>query len=129
MTMPFAAERATRTIRWIHAAGGAWLIASAFLLRHTPESGNNTWVVGVLTLVVAIGSLLSWFEVVRVNGVFAAWLLVSTVVVPYASWLTQLHNALVALTIIVLAVMPTRLLARREAEEQREGAAQERAPA
>jgi hypothetical protein len=129
MTLPIAAERATRAIRWVHLAFGAWLIASAFLLRHTPQSSSNTWVVGLLTAVVAFASLFSWHGVLRINAIFSLWLLLSTLLVPYASWLTQLHNAIVALTLIVLAVMPARLVARRAGEERGEGAAQQRAPA
>jgi hypothetical protein len=114
MTLPIARESAVRAIRWFHLAFAAWLVVSAFLLRHTEESSRNTWAMGLLIAVVTIASMFSWHAVLRVSAIFSGWLLLSTIVVPYASGLTQAHNAVVAIVLLVLALAPVRFFERRE---------------
>jgi hypothetical protein len=123
MTLPIARESAARAIRWFHLAFGAWLIVSAFLLRHTEQSSANTWAMGALMAVIAVASFFAWHWLLRVNAVFAGWLLVSTMIVPYAGGLTQAHNAIVAVALLVLALAPVRFFERRP-EERGEAPAQ-----
>lgn len=115
--MTIARRSATRAIKGAQLVLGAWLFVSAYLLRHSSESFLNTWTMGVLTAIAAAVALLGIHVLVRVAGVFAVWLFVSTLIVPYASTVTQLHNGLVAIALFILAVVPSRYLERGEGQE------------
>lgn len=114
MMFPIARGGGTSAVKWAELVLGAWLFASAFLLPHSGQSFGNTWVVGLMTVVVAVISFFGSHKLLRPNAVFSAWLLVSTMLVPYASSVTRLHNALIAIALIILSLIPARYLVRPE---------------
>lgn len=91
--------------RGINIALGIWLFISAFLWRHSQGQFTNTWVVGALCVLFAL--LAIWAPVVRyLNTILAIWLFVSAWAIPAVSVATVWNNAIVAIAILVVSLLP-----------------------
>src|SRR5687767_4577060 len=86
---------------------GLWLFLTAFLWPHTPGSHANTWVLGlVIASIAAVGRPT---PIVRaISTVPAIWLLFSSFWIPDLTNVTMWHNAIVAVLVLVLSLVPTR---------------------
>ncbi len=83
----------------------AWLFLSGFLWQHTDLSRLNTWAVGVLcALFAALAMTVEWVR--RLNTVLSAWLFASVWIIPNMNAGTRWHNAVVALTMLTLSLVP-----------------------
>ncbi|WP_438004312.1 hypothetical protein WME89_36715 [Sorangium sp. So ce321] len=92
--------------RGINVALGIWLFVSAFLWRHSQGQFTNTWVVGALCIVFAL--LAIWAPRARyLNTILAIWLFVSAWAIPALSVGTVWNNALVALGILIVSLLPS----------------------
>ena len=86
---------------------GLWLFVSAFLWPHTPLSQANTWVLGlIIALIAAIGP--STAAVRTLAAVPALWVLFSAFWISDVTNATAWNNAVVAVLVLVLSVVPTR---------------------
>lgn len=93
--------------RWISLVLGVWLFISAFLWPHSPASYTNTWVVGALIALAALGALFS--PPVRwANTVLAIWLFISTLVIDHVTVATAWNNAIVAVVVFFVSLAPSR---------------------
>jgi hypothetical protein len=93
--------------RWYNAVLGGWLLVSAFLWHHGPAQFHNTWVLGIVIVVLSLlATAVPWTR--YLNVLAALWLFVSTLVLPRANPGTTWHNCLIA-----LAVLGSALNARR----------------
>lgn len=96
------------TVRGIHIALGAWLFISAFLWRHSQGQFTNTWVVGALC--VLFGLLAIWVPRARyLNAILAIWLFVSAWSITALSAGTVWNNAIVAIAILIVSLVPTEI--------------------
>jgi hypothetical protein len=84
---------------------GVWLFVSAFAWRHTPASFTNTWIVGLLVAVFALVAMRSpparW-----VNTALSIWLFVAAFLLPHVSNGSVWNNALCAMAIFILSLVP-----------------------
>lgn len=97
---------------------GAWLFLSAFLWPHTPAQMTNTWVLGALCMAFALVGLV--LPAARyLNTALSLWLFASAFVLPTRSAATVWNNALVAIAIFLVSLVPGEGLAgvRRPARE------------
>ena len=86
-----------------------WLFASAFLLPHTTATAWNALIVASLMAAVAFLAFampgrpgMRWWL-----AVLATWLMVSTMLLPYAAIGTLFHDVAVAMVMAALAFAPT----------------------
>ncbi len=104
--------RAARTLNLIL---GAWLFVSAFLWTHTAADRVNDWAVGLAVLVFAVIAMTTsparW-----VNTAIAVWLFISAFALPHAHVGTRWNEAIVALAVFFLSIVPTELEAQGIAE-------------
>jgi hypothetical protein len=83
-----------------------WLFLSGFLWPHTDLSRLDTWAVGALgALFAALAITEDWAR--RVNTVLSAWLFASVFVIPDMNAGTRWHNAVVALVMLTLSLVPS----------------------
>jgi hypothetical protein len=88
----------TKLPSWFNAVLGAWLFASAFLWHHDPAQFHNTWVVGIVVVVLScLATFAPWTW--YLNAFSAVWLFVSTLVLPRVHAGTTWHNCLLAIAI------------------------------
>ena len=84
---------------------GVWLFISAFIWPHTGAQMTNTWILGALCVIFAVIALGSpttrWL-----NTVLAIWLFISVWALPHQSAATMWNNALVAIAIFLLSLVP-----------------------
>ncbi len=87
---------------------GIWLFISAFVWPHTSSQFANTWILGVLCVVFALIAMRS--PPVRwLNTILAIWLFISAFALPHQLIGTVWNNALVAIAIFILSLIPNDL--------------------
>lgn len=86
---------------------GAWLFVSAFLWAHTGASQSNSWILGIL--IVAFALLAIAFPPARfLNTAAAVWLFVSTLFIDHFYAATAWHNAILAIIVFAVSLIPSR---------------------
>jgi hypothetical protein len=108
MVMPVERSAVARgaSPRLINVALGVWLFVSAFLWRHSHAQLTNTWIVGVLCVLVALVGM----AVPRaryINTLLAIWLFVSAWALPTISVGTIWNNVLVSIAVFVISLVPS----------------------
>jgi hypothetical protein len=96
------------TARWINVLLGAWLFISAFLWPHAPGQFANTWVVGLMVVVLSLIAAGGYSWARYLNAVAAVWLFFATLFMPRMSVGTLWNNCLVAIVVFVVAMTPGR---------------------
>ncbi len=84
---------------------GVWLFISAFVWPHVAAQQTNTWILGVLFVVfalIAMGSPQARY----VNTVLSIWLFISVWALPHGNQGTMWNNALVAIAVFLLSLVP-----------------------
>jgi hypothetical protein len=100
------AEAGSGVARALNILLGVWLFLSAFLWQHTDAQRSNTWICGVLCVAFALVAL--GVGVVRyLNTLLAIWIFISAFALPSISVGTVWNNALVAVAMFVLSLVPT----------------------
>jgi hypothetical protein len=95
-----------RFIAWNLALAG-WLLISAFLLSHTPDSAALTGLLAVLIGTFALAS--PGLRGLRfVNAVLALVLGTAALLLPDLPGIARIHNALVAAVVFALSLVPGR---------------------
>jgi len=92
----------TRGARYLNILLGVWLFISAFVWRHSAWQFNNTWILGVITVVVgfiALGSAPARF----VNTLVGIWLVISGFGGPALNVATRWNNGLVGIAIFIVS--------------------------
>ncbi len=95
-----------RTARILNLILGVWLFISAFVWPHNPAQQTNTWIMGVIGVVVALVAM-SVSPARWVNTAMSIWLFISVWALPHQNLATQWNNALVAIAIFVLSLVPS----------------------
>ena len=86
---------------------GLWLVLSAYVWSHTPISQTNTWVLGlVIATIAAVGTPSP--TVRAISTVPAIWLFFSAFWIADVTNATMWNNAIVAILVLILSLMPTR---------------------
>ena len=86
---------------------GLWLFLSAYVWPHTPISQTNTWVLGlVIATIAAVGTPSP--TVRAISTVPAIWLFFSAFWIADVTNATMWNNAIVAILVLILSLMPTR---------------------
>jgi hypothetical protein len=94
------------TPRWFNIVLGVWLFISAFLWPHSQAQLTNTWLMGMLCVVFAI--IAAYVAPARyLNALLAIWLFISAFALPRVSVGTTWNNAIVAILIFIVALMPS----------------------
>ncbi len=84
---------------------GVWLFISAFIWVHSPEEYTNTWLMGALCVIFAIIAFaVPWFR--YLNTLLAVWLFISAFALPHVHSGTVWNNALVAIAIFLVSLVP-----------------------
>lgn len=90
--------------RWGNVVLGVWLFVSAFLWRHTSAQYADTWIMGLVTVAVALIAVgATGFRFL--NTVAGAWLMISVFVLPITSAATRWNNYIVGFGIVVLSLV------------------------
>lgn len=92
--------------RAVNVVLGVWLFISAFVWRHSPQQLTNTWILGVLCVAFALIAI-AVPEARYLNTALAVWLFISAFVLPRVSLGTVWNNALVAVAIFYVSLVPT----------------------
>lgn len=92
--------------RLVNTALGVWLFISAFLWHHTMAQRTNTWILGVLTVIFSMAAANNP-RTRNLNTILAIWLFISAFALPYNNAGTVWNNALVAIAIFVLSLVPS----------------------
>lgn len=87
---------------------GVWLFISAFIWPHTQAQMTNTWIVGALIAIFALVAMRAP-QARYVNTALAIWLFISVWVLPVESTATLWNNAIVAIAVFVLSLLPSRV--------------------
>jgi hypothetical protein len=85
---------------------GLWLFVSAFLFVRAPATFTNTWIVGLLVATM-VAIAIKTPSARYLNTALSAWLLVSAFVLPHATAAERWHDAIVAVAIFALSLVPT----------------------
>jgi hypothetical protein len=85
---------------------GLWLFSSAFTFPRTPASMRNALAVGALVAALSVASMLHRVWLRFVNTALSAWLLVAAFLLPQRSALARWNDALIALAMVVLSLVP-----------------------
>lgn len=88
---------------------GIWLFISAFSWSHGSAQQTNTWILALLCVVFAVIAM-RVAQVRYLNTALAVWLFISAFALPAQSHGTVWNNALVAIAIFVLSLMPSERL-------------------
>jgi hypothetical protein len=92
--------------RVINVIVGIWLFISAWVLPHTYAQFTNTWILGVLTVVFAL--IATRYAPVRfLNTLLAIWLFISAFALAGNFYGTVWNNAIVAIVIFVISLIPS----------------------
>lgn len=86
---------------------GIWLFISAFIWYHTAAERTNTWILGVLCVVFALIAM-STPQARWLNTALSIWLFISVWVLPHSNLGTMWNNALVAIAVFLLSLVPSR---------------------
>ena len=93
------------SVRWINVAIGVWLFISAFIWTHTYQQFTNTWIVGLISAVIA--AIAMRVEQARYfNAAIAVWLLISTWALSTTMPGTVWNNVLCAIAMFIVALVP-----------------------
>jgi hypothetical protein len=87
---------------------GIWLFISAFVWTHNPTQLGNTWICGVLCVVIALIAM-RVATARYLNVVLGAWVVVSTFILGHGNP-TLWNNVLVGIAIVLLALTPSERL-------------------
>ena len=85
---------------------GVWLFISAFLWMHAPAQRTNSWIVAVLAVIFAAVAL-SMPPARWLNTALSIWLFISCWALPHQNVGTQWNNALVAIAMFVISLVPS----------------------
>ncbi len=91
--------------RYLNIILGVWLFISAFVWPHTAAQRTNTWILGVLAVIFALIAL-STPPARWLNTALSIWLFISVWALPHQNIATQWNNALVAIAIFLLSLVP-----------------------
>src|SRR5581483_9557934 len=92
--------------RWVNALVGVWLFISAFVWPHSAPQYANTWIMGIITVAVALIAIGS--PGVRfVNTAVGIWLIISTFALPSISVATRWNNFIVGIVVGILSLVGT----------------------
>ena len=97
--------------RTLNVLVGIWLFISAFCWPHASAQFINTWICGVVCVVLALIAMR--FEQARfVNTLLGIWLFISAFALPHnsAGVGTEWNNALVAVAIFIISLTPSTML-------------------
>lgn len=93
--------------RYANAMVGAWLFISAFAWPHADASRTNTWVIGLIAVIVSLWAVAT--PAVRyVNTAVAVWLFFTTITFPHILAATTWNNVIAAVVIFMLSLVPSR---------------------
>lgn len=95
------------TTRGINVALGAWVFISAFIWTHTVAQFWNTWIVGALVALFALGA----FRVPQarfLNAALAVWLFISIFALP-TNLATAWNNGILAALIFIVSMIGVRM--------------------
>jgi hypothetical protein len=85
---------------------GVWLFISAFVWHDSHAQATNTWICGVLCVVIAIAGMgVPWARFL--NTGLAVWLFVSAWALPTEHVATLWNNVLVAIALFVVSLVPS----------------------
>jgi hypothetical protein len=85
---------------------GTWLFISAFVWHDSHAQATNTWICGVLCVVIAIvGMGVPWAR--YLNTAVAVWLFVSAWALPTERIPTLWNNVLCAIALFVVSLVPS----------------------
>ncbi len=105
MLTSLAGHQGSATARGINTLLGIWLFVSAFVWEHTTAERTNTWILGILCVAFAAAAmrtpLARWL-----NTALAIWLFISVWALPHDNVATMWNNALVAIAVFVLSLVP-----------------------
>jgi SPW repeat len=87
---------------------GAWLFISAFLWPHSQAQMTNTWILGILAVVFALVSMYVAAQARYLNTLLAIWLFISAFALPRVSVGTVWNNAIVAILMFIVSLLPAR---------------------
>ncbi len=90
---------------------GIWLFISAFIWDHSLAQRTNTWILGVLCVVFALVAM-SAPAMRYLNTALSIWLFISVWALPHRNLGTMWNNALVAIVVFLVSLVP-------DSEEQR----------
>ena len=91
--------------RWWNIAVGVWLFLSAFIWVHSYAQFTNTWIVGLVCVVLAAVAM--QVEQIRyLTAALAIWLFISSWVLPTQMAGTVWNNTLSAIAMFVIALAP-----------------------
>ena len=86
---------------------GLWLLLSAFVWPHTVASQTNTWMLGlIIAFMAAVGTFTPAMR--AIIAVPAVWLFISSFWMTDATSGISWNNAIVAILVLVLSLVPTR---------------------
>jgi len=98
-------ESAGQLARGINILAGVWLFISAFVLPHEAAMFTNTWILGILAVIFAIAAM-RYPNVRYLNTLLAIWLFISAFALPHVSNVPVWNNAIVAIVIFVISLVP-----------------------
>jgi len=98
-------DSAGQLARGINILAGVWLFISAFILPHEVAMFTNTWILGILAVIFAIVAM-RYAPVRYLNTVLAIWLFISAFALPHVSDAPVWNNAIVAIVIFVISLIP-----------------------
>ncbi|HET6436660.1 MAG TPA: SPW repeat protein [Anaeromyxobacter sp.] len=105
MATGFAGANGPRWARWANLVLGVWLFISAFLWPHLTAQRTNTWILGVLFAIVALVAM-STPQARWLNAALSIWLFLSVWALPHQNLGTMWNNALVAIVVFLLSLVP-----------------------
>jgi hypothetical protein len=83
---------------------GAWLFVSAFLWHHSPEQFTNTWIVGLVSVILTLIAM-SVPAVRYLNSALMVWLFISAWALPSESGATIWNNTVVAIVLFIVSLL------------------------
>jgi SPW repeat-containing protein len=98
-------SKSSQGARAVNLLLGVWLFLSAFAWTHTGAERVNTWVMGALCAVFAAIAM-SVATARWLNTALAIWLFISVWALPHHSLATMWNNALVAIAVFALSLVP-----------------------
>ncbi len=98
-------QSAGQLARGINILAGIWLFVSAWVLPHLFAQFTNAWILGIVVVFFAI--LAMRFPAARyLNTLLAIWLFISAFALPHVSVAPVWNNAIVAIVIFVISLIP-----------------------
>lgn len=95
-----------KAARSVNALVGVWLFISAFVWPHSAPQYTNTWIMGVITVAVALIALGSpGFRFL--NTAVGIWLIISAFALPTVSAATRWNNLVVGIVVGSLSLVGT----------------------